>query len=112
MTNSTTNPKTTVDGVIPGPYKYSDAGQQVRTADDQTTVCDIRGFGWLTAQHGHNSPVKVAAIQDATGVMLAASWDMAIALKDAVSLIAHLGGNPKFQVKALEKAGIKDGKGV
>jgi hypothetical protein len=75
-----------VDGEpMKGPYFYKPhggMGYSIWSADGQHKIADIRGWGWLTGTGGLNLPeAEAVAIQDATGYLLAASWEMRQALE-------------------------------
>jgi 5'-deoxynucleotidase YfbR-like HD superfamily hydrolase len=55
----------------------------VMTGDGQMTVADLRGWGTLSAKHGEE---KAAEIMDANGRLLAASHEMAEALRELIDL--------------------------
>lgn len=74
---------------IPGPYGYLPDLQLVHAgpANDIVQVADVRGWGYLTGGGGRAlglSNEEASARQDATGRLLAASWDLLAACEEAL----------------------------
>lgn len=60
-----------------GPWTTDAMAQTVRAANDQMTVCDLRGWGYLTGEGGLNLPEDHAiAIQEANARLIAAAPDL------------------------------------
>lgn len=69
----------------PGPWHYENYGATVRAENDQMTVCDVRGFGYLCGKH--DDAGLTTQEMDSNGMLMAAAPDMLDALCEAASVI-------------------------
>jgi hypothetical protein len=66
----------------PGPWEYVASVGVVRAKDDEMTVCEIKGWGYLTSKNG---VAKATDEMDANGRLLAAAPDMLSALMECMA---------------------------
>lgn len=67
--------------VIAGPYVYDEYGQMINNKETGSKVADMRGYGSLINKYGEE---RASVIQDNTGRMLAASYNMTYICSDIV----------------------------
>lgn len=77
------------------PWRYDAAGQSVRAVDDQLTVCDIRGWGYLTGEKGITEELATR-IQDDTGLFIVAASE---GFHRAISYIRELEAEASDRMK-------------
>jgi hypothetical protein len=74
----------------PGPWQYVASVATVRSMDDQMTVCEIKGWGYLTSKSGvANATDEI----DANGRLIAAAPMMLAALRRIVKHQDLIGGS-------------------